>query len=414
MTGELRVFAHGGGVQSTAALVLSARGEIDFPVHLFSNVGDDSEHPATLEYVRKVSQPWAAEHGIELVELRKTNRQGETVTLLQTQLRRAWPTIPVRMANEKGSPGSRGCTTDFKVNVLAKWCVDHGATAENPAVMGIGISVDEIQRAGPSRRATEVREHPLLDLGLRRSDCHRIIAEAGLPTPPKSACFFCPFKRGQQWAEMHGVELCEIFKTMRDGSRETLMGRLRRPGGQSLPIPVYYSATGPPVSRACTSDFKRRVIGKWLREHGACSTDPAKVGIGISVDEIERAGNGREEEYENRIYPLIDLGLRRADCYGIIESAGLPVPPKSSCFFCPFHRKQVWSELRRDRPDLFDKAAELETFLGDRQVAAGKTPVYLTRTGKTLPEAVGVAQDTLPLFDSGFESDGCDEGFCGV
>ena len=41
----LRVFAHGGGVQSTAALVLSAQGRIDFPVHLFANVGDGSENP---------------------------------------------------------------------------------------------------------------------------------------------------------------------------------------------------------------------------------------------------------------------------------------------------------------------------------------------------------------------------------
>jgi hypothetical protein len=41
----LRFFSYGGGVQSTAALVLAAQGKIDYPVFLFANVGDDSEHP---------------------------------------------------------------------------------------------------------------------------------------------------------------------------------------------------------------------------------------------------------------------------------------------------------------------------------------------------------------------------------
>jgi 3'-phosphoadenosine 5'-phosphosulfate sulfotransferase (PAPS reductase)/FAD synthetase len=52
---ELRAFAYGGGVHSTAALVLAAAGRIDFPVFLFANVGDDSEHPATLRYVRDLA-----------------------------------------------------------------------------------------------------------------------------------------------------------------------------------------------------------------------------------------------------------------------------------------------------------------------------------------------------------------------
>lgn len=42
---RLRVFSYGGGVQSTAALVLAAQGRIDFPAFVFANVGEDSEHP---------------------------------------------------------------------------------------------------------------------------------------------------------------------------------------------------------------------------------------------------------------------------------------------------------------------------------------------------------------------------------
>lgn len=39
-----------------------------------------------------------------------------------------------------------------------------------------------------------------------------------------------------------------------------------------------------------------------------------------------------DPRYDYR-YPLRELGWTRADCIARIERAGLPVPPKSSCFF---------------------------------------------------------------------------------
>ena len=58
----LKVISYGGGVQSTAMVVLAVQGRIDADVALFSNVGDDSEHPATLEYVRNVMQHCDVDH----------------------------------------------------------------------------------------------------------------------------------------------------------------------------------------------------------------------------------------------------------------------------------------------------------------------------------------------------------------
>ena len=266
---KLRVFAHGGGVQSTAALVLSAEGRIDFPVHVFANVGADSENPATLAYVNEVSKPYAAAHGIEFIEL---------------------------------------------------------------------------------------------------------------------------------------------DKVLRDGSVETLYGRLTKPGSRSLPIPVRMPDTGAPGQRSCTKDFKLRVLWKWMKAHGATDANPATVGLGISVDEIERANRGRNEVFEHRVYPLLDLGLHRSDCLAIAARAGLPVPPKSSCWFCPFHRPLIWSEMRRDEPVLFKKAAELEDMLNERRDRLGKDHVYLTRFGRPLRDAIGEAQPTL--FDVSPDVETCDDGVC--
>jgi hypothetical protein len=193
------------------------------------------------------------------------------------------------------------------------------------------------------------------------------------------------------------------------------MGRLVKEGSRSLPIPIRMS-NGAPNTRSCTADFKIAVVGKWLKANGATAQDPATVMIGISVDEIERAGRGRDNAYERRTYPLLDLGLNRTDCKTIIAEAGLPVPPKSSCFFCPYHRPATWSDMRRDEPELFAKSQDLEDLLNERRTMLGKDPVWLTRFNKRLSDAISESQ--TPLFDFDFEptigEDGCDEGVCFV
>jgi hypothetical protein len=201
------VISYGGGVQSTALLVLAAQRRIDFSTFLFANVGDDSEHPATLAYIRGVATVYAREHGIDVQEIQRRRRDGSTETLwerLHQPQSRSIP-IPVRMSN--GAPGRRSCTSDFKIKVVARWLRERGATAHCPATVGIGISLDEIHRANKRRSEPyEQIEYPLLDLGLRRDDCAQIIAAAGLPVPPKSACFFCPFKTVNAWRQQRHHE----------------------------------------------------------------------------------------------------------------------------------------------------------------------------------------------------------------
>jgi hypothetical protein len=252
-----------------AALVLAAEGRIDFPLFLFANVGADSERKATLRYVEEYAKPYAADHGIELVELQRVmQRTGETRTLWQD---------------------------------------------------------------------------------------------------------------------------------------------LTREGSKSLKIPVRMS-NGAPGTRSCTADYKIGVIGRELKRRGATETNKATIGIGISVDEIHRANNRRVEPHERIVYPLLDLGLRRIDCQRIVRDAGLPVPVKSSCFFCPFHRPETWHEMRREEPEEFEKACQLEELLNRRRDELGKDHVWLTRFNRPLRDAIPDGVDLLPMFD---EADGnCDSGWC--
>lgn len=264
----MRVVSYGGGVQSTALLVLAAQRRIDFPVFLLANVGDDSEHPATLRYVREVAAPYA---------------------------------------------------------------------------------------------------------------------------------------------EAHGIELHILDRVRRDGTTETLWGRLTREGSRSVGIPVRMS-NGAPGTRSCTADFKIRVVNRWLRQNGATPDNPATVAIGISVDEIHRANNRRPEPYSQVVYPLLDLRLRRTDCARVIREAGLPVPPKSSCFFCPFHRVSTWIDMRRDEPELFEKSVQLERHINVRRADLGKDSVWLTDLAGPLDKVIPDGVETLPFADDGDSS--CDSGWC--
>lgn len=210
---SVRAFSSGGGVQSTAALILSAERVIDYPVHLFAHVGERAEDPRTLEWVDDVLISYAERHGIEFKVLRKIRRGGEPDDLrdLLDRSKRSLP-IPVRMAN--GAPGTRNCTQDFKIAVVAKELKARGATAESPATVGLGITMDEIGRVRAPRDervSWQLRDYPLIDLNMRRSDCVALIRRAGLPDPPRSACIWCPFKSLPEWRRLKS-ERPDLFK----------------------------------------------------------------------------------------------------------------------------------------------------------------------------------------------------------
>lgn len=199
----LRLVSYGGGVQSTALLVLAAQGRIDYRTFLFANVGDDSENPATLVYLRSVAMPYAAAHGLELIELRRQLRGGGTRTLLE-EIRTQERSIPIPARMGRGGFGRKRCTERFKIAVVRREARRRGATADDPATVAIGISTDEIDRAGAGpgpdeKDPTRLIAYPLLDLGISRHACRRLITEAGLPVPPKSACVFCPLHDREAW-----------------------------------------------------------------------------------------------------------------------------------------------------------------------------------------------------------------------
>jgi len=109
------------------------------------------------------------------------------------------------------------------------------------------------------------------------------------------------------------------------------------------------------VWRWCTRDYKIVPIYAYYRSLHAHINQY----IGLAYDEIERMKDSKAA-YVTNVYPLIDQQVTRAGCVHIIEQAGLPVPVKSGCYFCPFNSIEKWREIYRDQRSLYWKAAKLE------------------------------------------------------
>jgi hypothetical protein len=274
----LRAFSFGGGVQSMAALVLAAEGRIDYRTFLFANVGDDSEYPATMVYLREVAMPFAAKHGLDLIELHKTRRDGTRETLWG-KLHRTERSIDIPMRLQSGAPGNRSCTADFKIRVVSKWMRAHGATKTNPGTVGIGISVDEIQRMKPSQLSHLRNAHPLIDLELNREDCKAVIRDAGLPVPPKSSCFFCPFHTRKEWTRIYD-EHPDLFQ--KSVSLERMINERRANLGRD---PMYLTSALRPLDEVINGSHRWQMSFLEKDDEGQYSCGPFTCDGGSGGDD---------------------------------------------------------------------------------------------------------------------------------
>lgn len=124
-----------------------------------------------------------------------------------------------------------------------------------------------------------------------------------------------------------------------------------------------------PGHRWCTQRFKVEVVERYYQK-------PCIELIGFDVSEKHRKTGLIGKAGVEQDFPLIAAGIDRQGCEEIIKRHGLPTPPKSGCYICPFMRRSQWIELKRKHSDLFCRAVRLEKNCNERRAAAGKEPVY--------------------------------------
>lgn len=81
--------------------------------------------------------------------------------------------------------------------------------------------------------------------------------------------------------------------------------------------------------------------------------------VGYDADEPQRAKNYTDNKYIVE-YPLIEWDMGRDECVDTIRYAGLDIPGKSACYFCPSSKKHEIKKLQQDYPELAARAIDME------------------------------------------------------
>lgn len=153
----------------------------------------------------------------------------------------------------------------------------------------------------------------------------------------------------QEWLKSVGFPQVTVVKYMAPLSPyDTIEGNMVM--NATLPGAAFGRAS-------CTVKWKIAPQDKWSNNSTLCQQawdagDAVTKMIGFNAGEDYRklratdkahtgSGNGKYT-YE---YPLIDWGWDRDECKRQIAAAGLPVPPKSACIFCPNMKPEELTDL---------------------------------------------------------------------
>jgi hypothetical protein len=208
MSDPIHVISIGAGVQSSTMALMAAAGEIT-PMPVGGIFADTQAEPksvyAWLDWLEKqlpfpvhrVTKGNLADRSCEVGFSKKNNCI-------------SFSSIP---AFVKGADGyealiPRQCTRDFKIDPITKEINAIRRKYGNcPAYQWVGISTDEIYRAKEHRNAPRIKNRwPLMEKGFSRQACLAWMASRKFPTPPRSACVFCPYHNDTEWRRLKELE----------------------------------------------------------------------------------------------------------------------------------------------------------------------------------------------------------------
>ena len=202
---SLRILSLGAGVQSSTLALKIKHGEIPMvDAAIFADVKGEPKNVYTwLDWLEKQ---------LNYPVFRVTYRDLKQDILDAAVGKHKAFTAPFYTKNPTtGKKGllRRQCTADYKIKPVVKkvremlglkWGEKRkkGTSVE----MIMGISIDEVFRMKTNQIKYITNVYPLIDEKLSREDCKKWMKENGYPTPPRSACTFCPYHSTEEWLKI--------------------------------------------------------------------------------------------------------------------------------------------------------------------------------------------------------------------
>lgn len=165
---------------------------------------------------------------------------------------------------------------------------------------------------------------------------------------------YAAIDRLSEWCESHlGLSITILRKTSMYASLEDQCLRTA-----TLPSAAY-------GWRSCSDKWKIQPHDKYMNsclQVRRIWAEGKKVTKAIGYDAGEkRRGESLTETDKYRFwFPLKEWGWYLEDCMEAFTRHGLPIPPKSACFYCPSSTKKEVIALSQNHPDLFARALSIE------------------------------------------------------
>lgn len=203
MSFPIHVISLGAGVQSSTMALMAAKGEIT-PMPTAAIFSDTKCEPL---HVYKWLD-WL-EKQLPFPVHRVVHKRGLLHNIVRSVKGGRFVVAPFFTESDNAAGGKlrRQCTKEFKIepitreirNMLGLKRGQRGGS-ETRVIQWIGISLDEaVMRMKPSRMKYIEHVWPLVDKRMTRHDCLLWMRDNGFPTPPRSACTFCPFHSNEEW-----------------------------------------------------------------------------------------------------------------------------------------------------------------------------------------------------------------------
>ena len=183
----LQVLSFGGGVQSTAMLLMIKDGMLPRPdVIVHADTGAEREETLTLieTYVKPLCE------SLDIPFIITESHLGRLDDYYQSK-----SAIPII--------GTRHCTAKFKIRPIRRYLrtVVGNGRGKLLAECWLGITTDEEHRESESDVKWIRNTFPLLELGISRNDCLEYLNKNNVEVV-KSGCFMCPYQSGNQWMDI--------------------------------------------------------------------------------------------------------------------------------------------------------------------------------------------------------------------
>lgn len=203
---KLRVLSMGGGVQTVALALMSARGDLPpLDAAIFADTGDEKRATyRTLDWLEpQLPFPLirTARPGPTLAELSVSVAQGER-PLAGAGL------PPFYLANPHGM-APKQCNSDYKRDQVTRairvLMAERGIPLESgqPLVeQWVGFTTDELERLNDHRKKFIQVRWPLIEMRMNKADVRRWFELRQLPVPAKSSCVYCPYQGDDQYIAM--------------------------------------------------------------------------------------------------------------------------------------------------------------------------------------------------------------------